>query len=347
MLSIHSMNIGRHELGLVAVFEALMRERSVTRAAARLGLSQPATSAALRRLRAIADDPLFTRTGRGLHPTARALQMAGPVGDALTSLRDSFRGPEAFDPATATRSFTVMMSDIGEIIYPARLIARIRRDAPGVRVFVRPLAHAVLAEELERGTVDLALGYIAGLPPSILAQRLFDEEFVCAARRDHPRVRAPLTLDRYLEEQHLLVARSGGGETPAARPLDGAVVARLAAMGVERRVAMSMPHFLPAPIVVGATDLLLTLPRQLGEVFREHARLALLPLPFDVPMFTVSAFWHRRFDADPGNRWLRGTIAELFPADPPGVASPAPRGLRPRRGKASGHLEREKRRDER
>jgi DNA-binding transcriptional LysR family regulator len=325
MAIISSTNIGRTELGLLVVFETLMQERSVTRAAERLGLSQPATSASLRRLRELAGDPLLLRTGHGMRPTARALELLGPVSEALASLRNSFRRTEAFNPATATRSVTLMMSDIGEIIYPARLIARIRQEAPGVRVVVRRLAHALLAEELERGTVDLALGYLADLPDGIICERLFDAEFVCAVRRFHPRVRGVLTLEQYLAESHLVVARAAGNDHPAARPLDGAVAARLATLGLQRRVALSMPHFLPAPMVVGATDLLLTLPRQLAEVFRDHAGIELLALPFDVPVFPVSAFWHRRFEADPASRWLRGIVVALFGRPPDAPRRPARR----------------------
>jgi DNA-binding transcriptional LysR family regulator len=312
MQEIWIMNIRRSELGLLVVFEALMQERNVTRAGARVGLSQPATSAALRRLRDMADDPLFLRTGRGLRPTARALELIGPVHEALASLRTSFDRPAAFAPATATRSFTLMLSDIGEVTYSARLIARIRKEAPGVRVIVRRLALATLADELAAGTVDVAVGYIPDPPGGLMRERLFEEEFVCAVRRAHPRLRGKLTLARYMAESHLLVARAAGSEQPAGRPLDGAVSARLAALGLERRIAMSMPRFLPAPMVVGATDLLLTLPRRLGEVFRAHAGLTLLPLPIDVPTFTVSAFWHRRFTEDGANRWLRSLISELF-----------------------------------
>lgn len=304
-------NIDRSDLGLFVTFEALMQERSVTRAAARLGLSQPATSACLRRLRDLTGDPLFLRTGRGLHPTAHALQLVGPVGDALASLRRSLSRPEAFDPRITTRRFTLMLSDIGELIYPAPLLARIAQEAPGVSITVRRLVAARLAPELARGTVDLAVGYVRHVPDGIAHQRLFDEAFVCAHRLGHPRIHEPLTLERYLSERHLLIARPVGDED-GMRPLDGEVTARLAAIAREREVGMTMPHFLPAPMVVGATDLLLTLPRKLGEVFCGPARIGLLPLPFEVPLFPVSVFWHERFEVDPGRRWLRALLARLF-----------------------------------
>lgn len=314
MLAIHLMDIRRTELGLMVVFETLMQERNVTHAAARLGLSQPATSAALRRLRDLAGDPLFLRTGRGLRPTARALALIGPVTDALATLRNSFRGPGQFDPATTTRTVTLMMSDIGETIYPARLIARLREEAPGLRVVIRRLTQSTLADELARGTVDIALGWAPSLPPGITRTPLFEEDFVCAVRHAHPRVRATLTLDQYRTEAHLLVARPGVGDDRTGRGLDAAVAARLAALGIERRVALYMPDFLPALMVIGATDLLLTLPRKLAETLSTAAGLRLLPLPFDGPLFTVNAFWHHRFDPDPASRWLRSVVVGLFGA---------------------------------
>jgi DNA-binding transcriptional LysR family regulator len=303
------MDIMRIDLNLLAAFEVLMHERNVTKAADRLCLSQPAVSAALGRLRDALGDPLFVRTGRGIRPTPRALELVGPVNAALGMIRASLQNGSRFDPATSCRAFTLMLSDIGEIMYLPRLIARVKREAPGVRLFVRPLVRSIMAEELDFGSVDIALGFVDRVTVGLRAQPLFDESYACMVRHGHPRIRTRMSLRQFLDEWHLLVARkmsSGGG------PMDGMVEKSLQEIGAVRKVAMSVPHFLAVPLIIAQTDLLVTAPIQLGEIYQKRGYTRLLPLPFPVPTFRVSQFWHSRFDHDAGNVWLRGILAELF-----------------------------------
>jgi DNA-binding transcriptional LysR family regulator len=306
------MNIRRTDLNLLTIFEVLMQERNVTRAAKRLGLSQPAVSSALARLRASLGDTLLVRSGHGMQPTPRAEQLVGSVSQALDSIESALQLGSSFVPAQASRSFTLMLSDIGEIIYLPRLVQRVQAEAPGIRLSVRRLARPRLADELGTGSVDLALGWVHR-PPDVLCQhRLFDETFVCIMRPKHPRVGKKLSLPQFASEWHLVVGRYQQGAENFFRSLDGNLERELAQRGIERKVAMRVPHFLAVPNIIASTDLLCVVPRQLAEVYAAYGQVRLVPLPVKSESFRVSQFWHTRFDLDQGSRWLRRLIGDLF-----------------------------------
>jgi DNA-binding transcriptional LysR family regulator len=306
------MNIRRTDLNLLAVFEVLMQERNVTRAAARLGLSQPAVSAALGRLRQSLGDRLLVRSGPGMRPTPRAEQLVGSISQALNSIESALALGATFDPAKARRSFTLMLSDIGEIIYLPRLIERVQREAPGIELSVRRLARARMADELAVGSVDLALGWVDRLPDDLYQQRLFDETFVCILRSKHPRIGKTLSLAQFASEWHLVVGRYETGSETFFRSADGNLARELARKRVDRRIAMRVPDFLAVPHIIASTDLLCVVPRQLAEVYAAYGQVRLLALPVRGESFRVGQFWHKRFDSDQGNNWLRGVIRELF-----------------------------------
>ena len=297
------------DLNLLRVFEAVMRERSVTRAARRLSLSQPALSAALGRLRQQIGDPLFVRTRAGMRPTPRAEEMFARVAQSLDLIQSALQSSALFDPAHAERSFTVMMSDIGEVIYLPRLVQGLLREAPSVRLIVRRLARARLAEELASGAVDLAIGWMDGAG-DLRQRRLFKEDVVCVVRSGHPRVGRKLTAAQFAAEQRLGVGRHGLGFDPLEQfdPAEGEPSSKLP----ERNVAMRVPHFTAAQHIIAGSDLLCLAPRRLGLAYAESGAVRVVSPPFKVASFDVSLFWHKRFDADQGGVWLRGVIGDLF-----------------------------------
>jgi len=306
------MNIRRTDLNLLAVFEVLMQERNVTRAAARLGLSQPAVSAALGRLRDSLGDRLLVRSGPGMRPTPRAEQLVGSISQALDSIESALALGATFVPAVASRSFTLMLSDIGEIIYLPRLIERVQREAPSIQLSVRRLARARIADELAVGSVDLALGWVDRLPDDLYQHRLFDETFVCILRSKHPRIGKTLSLAQFASEWHLVVGRYETGSETFFRSADGNLVRELARKGVDRKIAMRVPDFLAVPHIIASTDLLCVVPRQLADVYAAYGQVRLVAPPVRGESFRVGQFWHKRFDSDQGNNWLRGVIRALF-----------------------------------
>lgn len=291
------------DLNLLVAFDALLAERNVTRAAAKIGLSQSAMSHALSRLRELFEDPLLVRTPRGMLPTARAEELTGPIRRALEEIERALRERPSFDPSAAERAFTIATSDYIELVLLPRLVGRISKEAPGVDLHVRPLpedAERALAE----GKIDLALVVVEVGGPSIHKQRLFDERFVCAVREGHPVVKRKLSLEQYTSLPHALIA-------PRGVRVGGFVDDALAKLGKKRRVAVTVPHFLIAPHVVAASDLVLTLAERIARACSTYLPLRLVEPPIDVPGFSVSLFWHERQQYDPGATWLRSLITDV------------------------------------
>ncbi len=301
----HRANLDGVDLNLLRVLDALLTERHVTRASKRLGLSQPATSHALARLRALLGDPLFVRTPRGLAPTARASQLAGPLRAALAALEQAVAGGGSFDPATARRTFTLATADYGAFVIVPRLVERVQREAPGVDLWVRALRDDPF-EQLALGDVDVVVGPLMAVAPraSIHARPLYEERFVCMVRKDHPRVKRSLDLDTWAALPHAFVAPRG---TPG-----GVVDEALASAGRSRRVVLAVPHFLVAPHVVAGSDLVLTIGARVAAPFVEMLPVKVFPPPVALPGFKVSLAWHERAHHDAAQRWLRAMIVEMF-----------------------------------
>lgn len=307
----HQPNFRTLDLNLLRVFDEVMAERSLTRAARNLALTQPAVSNALRRLRDTLGDELVRRSGQGMEPTPRALLLWPAVRDALRQLQQSL-APSRFDPARADTTFVLAMADAtaAELVPP--LVDIIEAEAPGVSLRVVPLATRDPRKLLDDESVDLAVGYFPAVVADLTAreqvgkavafatQRLYDGEYVCVMRADHPLASGPLTLNRFCAARHLLVSFSG-------RPF-GFIDEALATLGRERRVVLTVNQFFTAGRVVAYSNLLTVLPRHFVGVTGIADALVLRKLPFAVPAVHVDALWHGRRDQDSAHRWLRDTI---------------------------------------
>jgi DNA-binding transcriptional LysR family regulator len=309
------VNIRKLDLNLFKVLEALVRDHSVTRAADNLGLSQPAVSAALKRLRQQLGDPLLVRTRSGMLPTPRAQEIYASLGHSLDSIQNVLQDGPAFVPRRTQRSFNIMLSDIGEIVYLPRLIARLQRAAPGIRLTVRRLVRPRVSEELGSGRIDLAIGWV-DRPTDVHREDLFMEDFVCIVRPRHPRVRQRrLTLSQFASEWHLVVGRAEAGPDVFLRAINPAMEKGFSKAVRERKVALQVPHFLAVPNIIANTDLLCVVPRQLGQVYEALGQVQIVTLPVKCDSFAVSQFWHKRFESDQGTEWLRGQVRDLFGED--------------------------------
>ena len=293
------MNLAAVDLNLLTAFEALLEERNVTRAGQRIGLAQPSMSSALTRLRALFGDELFIRTAAGMQPTARALALARPIGEALSQIRETLAPDTAFEPATARRRLTVAVTDYGDLVVVPALVALLRQEAPGIDLVVRPIADpAASPAALERGDVDALIG--GHLPDSarIVRRRLFEEEFVCIRDKAHA---VPLTPDAYLRLPHALFSAGGDGSP-------GVVDAILAIEGRKRRVAVTLAHVVAVPFAVAGTDLVATMARRVATLFADIAGVTLMPLPYDAPAFAIDLLHSRRATSDPALAWFLATI---------------------------------------
>lgn len=304
----HVMHLADVDLNLLPVLDALLAERHLTRAARRLGLSQSATSHALARLRRALGDPLFVRSPSGLVATPRAEALAAPVREALESLGRSLARPEPFDPRTARRTFTLATADYGAYVVLPALMESVARDAPGVDVWVRPIAD-VPSEQLARGDVDALISPLMSDPPAAIhARKLFEERFVGIARKGHPMLRKGVDLDAWTAAPHVFIAPRG---TPG-----GVVDSALAAVGRARRVSLQVPQFLLAPHVVTRTDLVGVLGARLAESLAETLPLRLFDPPVPLPTFSMHLIWHARLHADAAQRWFRGQVVDAARSTP-------------------------------
>ncbi|MDC7789868.1 LysR substrate-binding domain-containing protein [Rhodoplanes sp. TEM] len=294
-------NLRAVDLNLLVVLDALAAERSVTRAAARLHLTQPAVSHALARLRALFGDPLFVRTPAGLSPTAAALRLAPRVAAVLAEIGGLLAPGERFDPATARRRFTLGMSDYAAFVVLPALAAALRAQAPRVELVVRHTSHASGFALLEDGGAELIVGHFPKPPARIVQAPLFAETFLCAARKDHPAFARRLTAARWAALDHLQVSLSG---EPS-----GMVDEALRRKGVRRRVVTTVGHFLVAPEILAATDLVATEPARVLGPLAARLGLATRPPPVPLPGFAVVQAWPRRLTADDGLAWLRRAVA--------------------------------------
>jgi DNA-binding transcriptional LysR family regulator len=301
------MNISSVDLNLLVVFEALLEQRNVTRAAKQVGLSQPAVSNALARLRDLLGDRLFTRTAHGMQPTARAAQLAGPVRSALAQLRGALAGPPGFDPSTSARSFRLAAMDYAEMLLLGGLLRRIHTAAPGVQIFVRRLERLFLPpeEDLRAGTIDAAIGFFAGasaVEPGTHMHDLMEEPNVLMARRGHPLLRGQLRV-----EQFAAAAQIGVFYRLESRGLIDNV---LAGAGLGRTLQSTSPHFLTVPYAVAESDLIACVPAGLARRFQKILPLGTRKLPVAVPPFHLRLAWHERASDDPAQQWFRKLIVE-------------------------------------
>jgi DNA-binding transcriptional LysR family regulator len=314
-------NLRTFDLNLLKVFDAVMAERSLTKAAKHLALTQPAVSNALRRLRQALGDDLLVRKGRALQPSPRALELWPSVRNALGSLQ-SVLAPSVFEPATADNAFVLAMADATAAELMPGLVAVLDDEAPGVSLRVLPLTTRDPRKLLDEGQADLAIGHFpaaladltarvqVGETVSFVHQRLFQGDYVCVMREGHPLAAGPLTLDRYCGARHMLVSFSGRAF--------GFVDEALALQGRHRRVVLTVNQFFTAGKVVAHSDLLTVLPRHFINVTGFVDQLVQRELPFGVPVVQVDALWHLRQDSSSAHAWLRAKVMALahkaFPA---------------------------------
>lgn len=292
------------DLNLLVVFDLLYQEQNTQRVALRLGITQPAVSHALKRLRNLLADELFERTSQGLMPTPLATRLHPAIAQALTQLQETLNRPDDFDPAVSERTFNIAMTDIGEIVFLPRLLERLTREAPGISLSTVRSHNEDLKREMEEGRIDLAIGLIPQLGAGFYQQGLFVQRYVCLMREDHPLAAGEFDLNAFAAAQHAVVVARGTGH--------GIVEEQLARSGITRPVRLELPHFAAVPYIVSSTDLVVTVTGKLAEVTRERFRLVMREHPVPFPEIPINLFWHRRFHQDAGNRWLRGAIFEMF-----------------------------------
>jgi len=295
------MNIMTVDLNLVVALGALLEERNVSRAAARIGRSQPATSSALARLREIFNDPLLVRYGRGYRLSQRAEELRPHVARAIAALTATFQNPKDFDPATADMVVRIAASDYLAVVLMPRLISDLARLAPGIdlRVVAADRRSAIML--LREGKVDLSLAVTEQDIPDVLSLPLFDEDFVMVTRPDHPYHNGPSTPERFVEHPGLLVSQAGDGT--------GIADECLARLGLKRRVAVTVAHFLLAPRLLANSDLVLVIGRRVAEAAGKELDLRVTSLPFSMPAFTARMFWHTATSNYAPLVWFRKLIA--------------------------------------
>ena len=298
-------NLRTFDLNLLVVFDVLLRELNVTRAAEQMFITQSAMSHSLHRLRQQLDDPLLVKTPTGMKPTERALALIGPVRALLTEMEQLIQPPLEFEPGSSERRFVLAATDYMELLLLPGLSALIEQMAPGVDIHVKRTESAFPLAQLENGGLDVVLGFESVLnPPAHLnCELLFSDVMACVVRQNHPLIRNTPTLEEYLSIPHMLISRTGSNL--------GLIDQKLTEMGLERRIKLIVPHFLSAPMIVAETDMVLSLPYRIAEQFKMTAALEIFPVPIELPSYNLVMIWHMLREKDPAHRWLRDRIATI------------------------------------
>jgi len=291
------------DMKLLAVFDEIYKTRSVSRAGENLGIPQTSVSLALARLRRRFNDPLFVRTGNGMMPTPRAATLVPQLRQALQLLQLATQQQAEFEPASSVRTFRISMTDISHLEFMPAMMNKVARVAPSVQIEVLRIK-ADTGKLLESGDADLAIGYMPELEAGFYQQKLFKDGFACVVRRDHPRIDAKLTQGRFKNERHVVLSAPGTGNEIVERELKR--------QGTQRKVALSLPTLPGVGNLLANTDLMATLPGRVAKILVNIAHVKALAPPYRFPDFSIKQHWHERYHLDPGNRWLRSTLAELF-----------------------------------
>jgi DNA-binding transcriptional LysR family regulator len=291
-------SIDHVDLNLLRVFNAIVEERSLTRAAQRLALSQPAISYSLGRLRTLFEDPLFIRTRVGMQPTPIALELATIVARALDTVREALRYAERFDPALSTRTFRLSLSDAGELAYLPPICEALQRHAPHITLRVEPAPVEDIEELLRASRLDIAIGNLPELTAKTRHQLLFDETYVCMTRKRRGLPKgAQIDLAAFTGASHVQIQ--------SVEHSHHALEDAFRSHGIGRNTLLHLPHFVALPGVLGVTDYYATLPRRLAQIFNRDNRFRIYELPVQLPGATVTMHWHDNFDSDEGSMWLR------------------------------------------
>ena len=304
------------DLNLLPIAFALYDELSVSRAARLLGMSQPAVSMALRRMRETFDDPLFIRVAAGIAPTPRAhaiIQAARPL---VARLQEDLLRGQTFEPATSTRPFTLALSDVGEMAFLPLVLGRLRTQAPNCALRSLAVAPSQLAHDLEKGEIDVAVGYFPALASkNFRHRRLSTHGFACLLRTGHPLHAERLAAADFIAAEHVVVREQGRSQEVVERFFER--------RRVRRKVAVYVSHFLGVPFLVAGSNLIATVPYAVANDFARMSSLLTVALPpFEIPGFELKLYWHRRFDNEPRSRWLREQVMTLLREDRRATAPP-------------------------
>ena len=296
------MDLRSFDLNLLVVLHALITEQSVSRAATKLHLSQPATSAALKRLRSTLHDPLLVRDGLKMVLTPRAEELLVPLAAILGEIDRTLDTPTPFNPAIVDRTIRIATNDYGAFVLIPPLMNRLQQVAPGIDLEVWEIGRDALAA-LNEGKIDLAIADGWTLRQCSSTEVLFPETFTCLVRQDHPRIRAGLTVEDYLSEQHILV--SARGRVP------GHVDVILAQRGVQRHVRLTLPHVLAVPAAISATDCIVTLASRIAHALAADYHLKMFVPPIEINGFEIAMAWKPRMTNDPAIKWLRSELMSI------------------------------------
>lgn len=295
-----SIDLTQIDLNLLVAFEALFEARSVTVAAQRLYLGQPAMSAALGRLRTLFGDELFIRVGREMQPTTKATTIAPGVLTALHQVRQTIQSSQEFNPASDSREFAIGSADYTSFVVMPRLLAQCQLAAPKLNFRMIEFDKDRVGELLETGAVELALGVFQNPPRQTICQPLFQERFVGIARKNHPAVQSPISIEAFAElDQALYTIR---------RDATGELDRILAGYDLQRRIALTVPHLLVLPSIIASTDLIAAVPARMAQYFSQLDDIMLFELPIATPQWTVAMLWSKLSDKDAANCWLRQTL---------------------------------------
>ncbi len=292
----------QYDLNLLRVFVALMDEQNVTRTAERLGITQPALSNALSRLRTTLRDPLFIRERYGMRPTSKAEELLPSIAAALASLDALILGQQDFKPAAAKQVFTLAPNSYVELVLMPAIVARLSAQAPGIKVRLVPFGADIVETGVTSGQTSMVLGRITEPPPNLVVQHLMDEGFACVVRADHPRIKTKMSKKDFEQMKHVNVLPSGR--------LRAGLFQALARQNLRRDVAVSVTHFLAVPEIIAVTDYCATLPRLLCLRLAKDRRLKVVPTPVDLGTFPLEMGWHVRYRSDPAHGWLRALVVD-------------------------------------
>jgi DNA-binding transcriptional LysR family regulator len=297
------MDVRDLDLNLLVAFDALMQEASVTLAARRLGLSQPAMSYALSRLRIVFGDPLFVRIGNRMSPTPQGAAIGEAVKRVIRMVQEDVLQRARFDPASTHRAFQLCMTAVSEFTFVARIVQRLAERAPNVSLQMQGLSNSDLQNAMGSGNVDLAVGYFPELQETVFQQKLFESGFACIARKGNPYLEGGLTLENFCAASHVAMK---------VRTHHSVIERDLRAVGIERRVKVTVQHFQSLSTILATSDMLAVVPVEVTPHLARVFEAQVCELPYPSSRFEVRQYWHERYHKDPANQWIRTQVRDLL-----------------------------------
>ncbi len=293
------MELHKLDLNLLKTFDAVHRHNNLSTAGIELGLTQPAVSAALKRLRTHFDDPLFVRTSHGMRPTPHADTIAVKIARALTMLREVHQ-VATFSRSTTTVHYRIYINDVGMLVVMPQVLKQVSEQAPHAKISIIDLRPDEVVDALDSGEIDLAIGYFLGMPNWARQQTIRKTSYVCAVRTGHPDIGDSLSIEQYLRAKHGMYSTSGSPHS--------VVDETLARMNMTRDVSLRVPRFAALPFLIARSDLVVTIPEDLGLAFSRLIDIKLFAPPLPLGQFEIKQYWHERHHAEPAFRWLRGVV---------------------------------------